>query len=610
MDGWPKPTRCGSASKWLKVWKQPLLSGLLHRDVKPGNILFTEQRVAKVADFGLAVRADGPSAQADIWGTPYYLAPEALLGQGLDVRGDIYSLGATIYHALTGRPVFEATTSLEVAQKQVHATPLPVQTFAPETSGSTAYVIAQMLQKDPSQRQQSYGEVLSKLRFALSELERGSVARQTLRKPAGAVVEKEQRVVAWVTALVLAILLIGAVVFMRPAPHPAPMSLASSPRPAASTEPEERLQPPQDAALDAAMLLLGKADYNGAAQLCGDIANRKGISEPLLHWSLILKGVAQLMSNDDRAAKLTFQELAEHLPKGKPANQALAFFATLAAAGKSDPGAPVEARFDDGYASIGFLVIGMKQWAAGNQKEAVPLLRSYRLAHLPKEAPWLGRLQAAASGFIDLYTKNQNNGAAIPGALGWADLDIGSPGIPGSASYNQSTDVWTVSGGGSDIYASSDQFNFASLSGSGDAAIVAEVASIENTSEWAKAGLMFRDSTSPDSIYVAVVATQTYGVFLHWRDAAGASGIAYRTVREAADMPHGNSRGWLKLVKHESTFTCFYSPDGTNWYTGPSVTMPFTNRTWFCGLAVTSHDNGRLNTSTFRHVSFLLTPAN
>ena len=122
---------------------------LLHRDVKPGNILFTELRVAKVADFGLAIRVDGSSVETEIWGTPYYLPPESLLGKPLDVRADIYSLGATLYHAITGRPVFEAPTAMEVAQKQINATPLPVQTFASETSGQTAYVIAQMLRKDP-----------------------------------------------------------------------------------------------------------------------------------------------------------------------------------------------------------------------------------------------------------------------------------------------------------------------------------------------------------------------------------------------------------------------------------------------------------------------------
>src|SRR5580704_11354720 len=101
------------ASALLAAWRR----GLLHRDVKPGNILFNEDGIPKIVDFGLArghdedAKATKGQAPEQMWGTPYYVAPEKLRGQSEDLRSDIYSLGATLFHALAGRPPFEADTA-------------------------------------------------------------------------------------------------------------------------------------------------------------------------------------------------------------------------------------------------------------------------------------------------------------------------------------------------------------------------------------------------------------------------------------------------------------------------------------------------------------------
>jgi hypothetical protein len=235
------------ASALLCAWQ----GGLLHRDVKPGNILFNEDGVPKIVDFGLA-RGHGRDAEDakghapdQIWGTPYYIAPEKLRGQPEDLRSDIYSLGATLFHALAGRPPFEADTAGEVVTKHATQPALSLKTYAPDLNERTTQVIARMLAKDPAERYETYDELIEDLTGALDEL-KATQAVKAIVAPTG----ERFSILSLVGTLATLVVCVAAVWFvwekrvtifqLQQSPAPAEVvNTAPAPAPPAGTSSEE-----------------------------------------------------------------------------------------------------------------------------------------------------------------------------------------------------------------------------------------------------------------------------------------------------------------------------------------------------------------------------------
>jgi serine/threonine protein kinase len=148
-----------------------LQHNLLHRDIKPANILFNEYGEPKLVDFGLARAAEAEEEyESSIWGTPYYVAPEKIQRQGEDFRSDMYSLGGTLYHALTGHVPFEAETVEQVLAGHMQTPLTPPNDVRPEISQATSDAISAAMAKNPNERFASYGDLIMALTAARSAL--------------------------------------------------------------------------------------------------------------------------------------------------------------------------------------------------------------------------------------------------------------------------------------------------------------------------------------------------------------------------------------------------------------------------------------------------------
>ena len=144
---------------------------LLHRDIKPGNILFNADHEPKLIDFGLARKADVEHEVEDVtWGTPYYVAPEKIKREPETLLSDMYSLGATLYHAMTGHVPFEAPTVEEVIIAQVQTPLTPPNLVVPEITQATSDALVKAMAKNPAERFLSYDEFIMALTAARSEL--------------------------------------------------------------------------------------------------------------------------------------------------------------------------------------------------------------------------------------------------------------------------------------------------------------------------------------------------------------------------------------------------------------------------------------------------------
>ncbi len=186
-------------SKWTDIVLQAARGlheayrhNIIHRDIKPSNIMLTPEGVVKVVDFGLArlLHQINPATSAlasgtgtlhpsgKIVGTPRYMSPEQCLGKTIDHRSDIYSLGATLYHCLAGKPPFDAETPTALMEKHKRVPLVPLYLVNPGVSPELSELVSTMMAKDVTERPQDYDtliEALEHIKLACISKERGAM---------------------------------------------------------------------------------------------------------------------------------------------------------------------------------------------------------------------------------------------------------------------------------------------------------------------------------------------------------------------------------------------------------------------------------------------------
>jgi len=155
--------------------------GMVHGDLKPGNILISSENKAKVTDFGLA-RTLGDSAMDDgelVWGTPTYFAPEQAAGDRVMPATDVYAIGVMLYEMLTGKPPFTGLSDQEIARQQLYAPPPPMTAFTQRVPPALQAIVARALEKDPARRYHSADQ----LKQALLEFQHSQGQATSLHAP-------------------------------------------------------------------------------------------------------------------------------------------------------------------------------------------------------------------------------------------------------------------------------------------------------------------------------------------------------------------------------------------------------------------------------------------
>ena len=371
--------------------------GLIHRDVKPGNILFADARTAKITDFGLALLTEHEAeSRGEIWGTPYYIAPEKLNNLPEDFRSDIYSLGGTLFHAVAGRPPFEAESASLVALKHLKSRVVSLQAFAPDVSSETAYVINRMLHKDPNQRYASYGELIDHLKYAIDTLN-ASAGKPRAAKPRVVVESAAQHHLAGALTLLLLVLMValgilGFVYRERLFGNAGNKDAVAGASPQAAVA-DARLTP--EALYDDARHQIVDEKYADAQEAFSGLAQRKDLAHPLAQWVKLHQGMTALLNHELSESRTVFGGLQHGgLYSNEDGERPLANFFVEAGRYLADP-QPIPAKVVKAWKTSTFedmalLLFGLKDWEMGDFDDADAFFEAYLNGKPMDPYRWIG----------------------------------------------------------------------------------------------------------------------------------------------------------------------------------------------------------------------------
>lgn len=384
------------AVQGLKAAKE---AGLIHRDIKPGNILFSEDGTPKIVDFGLAIFARDSDGSGEIWATPYYVPPETLRHEPEDFRSDIYSLGATLYHALVGKPPCDKDTSSLEELKVLKAKTIHLKPAVHKLSRETCAVLERALAIRPADRYRSYDEFLDHLKYAQRFLRRGGKGKPWPgRRPKG--------LKAWQWSAAAAALMAAAgVLIWRAGKKEAPPVSGSGGSLVTDADPIAGSGESTSARFLNARGLMLNAKFSEAYRLFDELGDSAATVQPTRHWARFNAGICALFLGDTEGARDIYSVIAgEPLYSTSQESAELARFFSDTSRWLAAVGSVPTARMADCPANsvraIGLLAAGLKNWHAGDTASAAEFLRAFAAASPPASADWVADCKPLIQGHL------------------------------------------------------------------------------------------------------------------------------------------------------------------------------------------------------------------
>lgn len=381
-------------------------AGLIHRDVKPGNILLDADGHAKLVDFGLALVTQGGKAQAtELWATPYYVPPETIEGFSEDFRSDVYAFGATVYHALAGVPSCGEETMATDVLRQAKQNVVPLSEAAPSISADTCMIIERAMAYDPKDRFSSYDEMISQLEAAQIRLKSGgpsaadvtqSASRRRARK-------KGELMVFSTAGLMLLAALAGGIWWIT---RKEPEKIVRKP---GVVEPVPVI-PEAVSATDIAKSYreaheaVAARDFEKASREFHKLSQNESVQEPTRTWSGIEAVIATYLNGkpaDARACAKSVFAHASSMPKdsihlGDDLIHTLGELDKLPAI----PAKALDSSNHDAPHVMAWMLVGLKDWEQGMTEDASAYFSSVAATRPSPDDEWVSVYQELARDYL------------------------------------------------------------------------------------------------------------------------------------------------------------------------------------------------------------------
>lgn len=375
-------------------------AGLIHRDVKPGNILLDTEGHAKLVDFGLAlVTNDGKATASELWATPFYVPPETVEGKEEDFRSDIYALGSTLYHALAGTPPCNeasmSTTLLLKAKQEI----IPLHKAAPEISEKTCQIVAHAMAYNPENRFSSYNEMIQLLSSALKQAKNQASNPTSAQRSRN----KKQNKILPASAAVAVIAIITTYALW-----PQPKSGSQAPPPNSQSN---NSAPPLNTSNDIAQAYregrqhLKEKVYEKSAAEFTRLFQNASVQEPSRSWAGMESVISHYLNSDSKQARERARDILKYFKDNANSTSHIGtkLPEILNQLESLSPVDPPQTKDDGARQVIAAMLGGLKNWEQGLLDPAAECFRNAASSKLSADDQWASTYQLIASDYLNDY---------------------------------------------------------------------------------------------------------------------------------------------------------------------------------------------------------------